>query len=1365
MATGQIIGRVAVKVLPDTADFRRRAERQLERVEQQLDKIKVSATLDVSGLSRELVEEIRKINKRNRQLDARKIRFYTTISTAGMATAVRNAARDLQHRANAQKIDFKVDDLKATGKVELELDEQSAERVKHKLKDWADDLSPLKIKVELDIPNGAGARISARLQVLTRPRTVPIVPKLDSTAVTKVATALAALSGARVLNRIFERLSNTLKNLDKSVPIIGSLSLAIAGLAGWGLSAASNLAALSSSLAQIGATALLLPGLLGGMAVGLGTTVAAFKDFNKVLPEVKTQLSALQDTISENFWARAAAPIRTMVDELLPEFTAGVSKTATQLGGFFGGLATSLQGALDPALAQMFNDLSSSINIATAGTSAFANIIAVLGQVGTSYLPDLAQWFVNISQRFSDFLTASEGNGKLKGWIDEGIQSLKDLGSVLLNVGGILAGIARAAEAAGGSSLGMLADTLGKIHETVDSPGFQAGLTDVFAAAHTAMSAIATQSGPAVKRFFAEFGSLLAELLPQVGEIIGTALDAVASALAQPAVVDGVKAMVDGIQTAVEALAPAMAPLGQALGALMTVIGTFAAMLGPLVAAALVPLANAFTALAPSITPLIQLLGGALTQAIQAISPALTQLVPVIGEALRDAFQSLSGVLPVIAEAFGQIVTALAPVIGQLVGALAPILPIIAALFAQIFSALAPLVSTLASALAPILPVLSEALQQVLTALQPIIQVALQIVTAVIKPLLPMLSEVIQAVLPPLADAIQRLLEALQPVFDALLKVVDFLMPVLVPVIQFIVELLANSLVDAVNGVALVFEGLVQIVKGVWDTIVGVLKMAWGLIEGLFTGNFSTLKAGWSQFWSGIWSFVKGIWDTILGGFKTFLSVGILGAAGKGLKAVGAAFKSGWQAVKAFGEAAWNAIKSGFSSFGSFLANLGSSMMSRLGSLFSAGWSAIKDVASRAMSALGRAISTGITASIGFVRQLPGRAKDALSNLGSTLVGAGKALIRGLIDGIKSMFGAVKNKLGELTSKLTDWKGPAPKDAVLLYDAGRLIIQGLVKGLESEFDSVKAALNDLTEQIPTNASKGLKDRINKDRTQLLKLAAQWDSGAKQLEAARDRLDRLREEAADYASRVADKIVDTGNVTRFEDSSFQGIVTGLQTAVEQAKRFAVALADLKAQGLNQEAIDQIASAGPEAGLSAAESIAAAGKDGIAEINRLQEELAKYGKQAGKTASDAMYANGVAIAEGLVKGLEANQASIEKQMLKIADSMVAAIKKSLGIHSPSRVFAALGSFVGQGFARGIEGESDRVAKAVDAITARPGAADYAGAARSVSAAVAHGLGAGSPGAVTKVLNYYAAPGASLSSQEELFAATGRARMMGW
>jgi hypothetical protein len=35
----------------------------------------------------------------------------------------------------------------------------------------------------------------------------------------------------------------------------------------------------------------------------------------------------------------------------------------------------------------------------------------------------------------------------------------------------------------------------------------------------------------------------------------------------------------------------------------------------------------------------------------------------------------------------------------------------------------------------------------------------------------------------------------------------------------------------------------------------------------------------------------------------------------------------------------------------------------------------------------------------------------------------------------------------------------------------------------------------------------------------------------------------------------------------------------------------------------------------------------------------------------------------------------------------------------------------------------------------------------------------------GHVTKVLNYYAAPGPSISAEDDLFTAAGRARMVGW
>lgn len=446
MSDANIVGRIAVKVMPDTSGFKRDLKEQLKRIENDL-AITIQTKADATGARRDVLDIVRGINRDNKSTDARKIRFYTTIDDNGMARAVKEAAVKLREKAKREKIDFKIGDVTGSGKIELELDKDSADRVKDEIDRWRRNVSPVKVDIELNWPSAASAAVSARLGILTRPRTVPIIPDLDNTAVTKVATALAALSGARVLSDTFERLWKSIKNLDRSAPIIGSLATAIAGLAGWGITAASNLFTLSASLASIAPTALLLPGLLGGMAVGLGVSVAALKDFNKVIPEVKTALSGLQDTISENFWAKAAEPIRAVVDDLLPKFRDGVSKTATELGSFFGSFATNLGTSLSPALTQMFTDLSASISIATDGTDTFASIIATLGRVGTSYLPDLASWFVKISENFDAWLSKKGDNG-LKDMIDEGIQALKDLGSIVVDIGGIFAGVARAARRA-----------------------------------------------------------------------------------------------------------------------------------------------------------------------------------------------------------------------------------------------------------------------------------------------------------------------------------------------------------------------------------------------------------------------------------------------------------------------------------------------------------------------------------------------------------------------------------------------------------------------------------------------------------------------------------------------------------------------------------------------------------------------------------------------------------------------------------------------------------------------------------------------------------------------------------------------------
>lgn len=428
MPQGQVIGRVSVRVLPDTSEFRSKAQRQLSKIEKQLT-VNVEVKPVMGNFVGEMLKEIRNLNQQNRRMDSRKVRIYTKMALSNIAEELRKAVRRYEDIAKSEKVSLKTE-LDTTG-VDLKISDTSLRRMADQLKDWRDRNSPQKIDLELNWPAGAGAYIDSRLAVLTRPRTVSIIPRLNNAAMMKVAAGIAALSGIRVVNNLFTKFSNILKNLDKNVPIIGTLASAIAGLAAWALSASSNLFALSASLAQIGAVGLTLPGILGGFAVGLGVTIAALRDFNKEVPQVKQQLAELQNQISSNFWEQARQPIRELVDTLLPRFAEGFRSSATEIGKFFGSFATDLTAALNPGLVdKMFGYLNESIITATGGTKTFASIIAQLGEVGASYLPDLAGWFVNISKEFDAWLK-KKGELGLKAEIDQGIQSLKDLGGVL----------------------------------------------------------------------------------------------------------------------------------------------------------------------------------------------------------------------------------------------------------------------------------------------------------------------------------------------------------------------------------------------------------------------------------------------------------------------------------------------------------------------------------------------------------------------------------------------------------------------------------------------------------------------------------------------------------------------------------------------------------------------------------------------------------------------------------------------------------------------------------------------------------------------------------------------------------------------
>lgn len=269
-------------------------------------------------------------------------------------------------------------------------------------------------------------------------------------------------------------------------------------------------------------------------------------------------------------------------------------------------------------------------------------------------------------------------------------------------------------------------------------------------------------------------------------------------------------------------------------------------------------------------------------------------------------------------------------------------------------------------------------------------------------------------------------------------------------------------------------------IQAAWDAVWPQLQAAWASygqpVVDLIISVFQGLAANWDTIWQGISTVVSGVWQVISSVISTVVGV-ISGIIQVWTSALSGDWQGVWDGIKQIVSSVWDGIKGVINGALSIVKGYITGAMGVISGIFSGVWSSISSTVSGAWNGIKSAISSGVSSALSTISSLPSRALSALGNLGSTLWNAGKSLIQGFINGISSMFGSVKSKLGSLTSSLTSWKGPADYDAVLLTPAGRLVIDGFIRGLESRYGAVRRSLGALTGMVAdTDAgSLGLPD--------------------------------------------------------------------------------------------------------------------------------------------------------------------------------------------------------------------------------------------------------------------------------------------------
>lgn len=359
-------------------------------------------------------------------------------------------------------------------------------------------------------------------------------------------------------------------------------------------------------------------------------------------------------------------------------------------------------------------------------------------------------------------------------------------------------------------------------------------------------------------------------------------------------------------------------------------------------------------------------------------------------------------------------------------------------------------------------------------------------------------------------------------------------------------------------------------------------------------------------------------------------------------------------------------------------------------------------VVSSAMSLLGkdligglvRGVKGAVGGAVHYIGTIPGQLANG-GNWGTVLIDAGRRVISGLVSGIRGAIPDVQSVLGSVTNLIPSWKGPPKKDKTLLTPAGRQIMHGLITGFKQGTPGVMKYLGLLTKAIASK--RGISVQIvNKQLAPVTKkivaYAKAHDVLIGKLTAAKTKVSELVKVRDDYAASVREGLLSSADVTKFETVNDAPLTAGfivkqLKDRLKAIVDYRNNLAKLRSSKVSADIIRDIEAAGVEGGGAAAAALAKASKAQIGEINGIQAQISKQATDTGKVAAGAWYQTGVNAAQGVVNGLTSQLKRVDAAGVAMAKALDAAMRRQLGIHSPSKVTHATGENVGYGLAGGV------------------------------------------------------------------------------
>ncbi len=301
-----------------------------------------------------------------------------------------------------------------------------------------------------------------------------------------------------------------------------------------------------------------------------------------------------------------------------------------------------------------------------------------------------------------------------------------------------------------------------------------------------------------------------------------------------------------------------------------------------------------------------------------------------------------------------------------------------------------------------------------------------------------------------LYDNSEELQDAVARLWDTLKEAWEKIWPSLKPVLEKMGELF-EALVPILADLAVEFiDNLLPKIEQFAEDAIPVLEKVADAL-GFMTNALDTDQ------WDDDWSWVK----------KTAKTAG--NEIQEGLSLMTMAMKGDWRGlmnkIQEDANEKLPKVQARLSRWGDNIKNITGRATDWIKNKWSTGWNNIASISSNIFGRIGDSARQKFNSLVEFMRGIPGRIKGVFASAGTWLASAGRAIIDGLVAGIRGAFDRVKSTLNELTSFLPSWKGPPSTDRVILRGAGQMVIQGFVDGLESQYQNARRSLGGFTDSL------------------------------------------------------------------------------------------------------------------------------------------------------------------------------------------------------------------------------------------------------------------------------------------------------------